>query len=368
MVVVAAGNGTFQEGGGGGGAYASSTFDVTPGNYSVFVGDGGTPGNPGEQSNFGSTVIALGGSSGSGNTGFAGGSGGGSTGDVTFSGGSGGASNSCALGSSTGGGGGGSAFTSGNGENGASGCGLFEPGGGGTGDGGFRGARIPILGVTINGGNGIAPGGGGGGKANQGISGTGAAGQVVVTVNVILPIDLLSFEATVVEDGVALDWVTLTEENNDYMAVERSLDGRVFQEIGRIKGKGTSYERQSYHFLDRLPATGLNYYRLRQVDYDGTTTYHKIVSAKIESTGRSLAVMAFPNPARDQLNVRWTAEREGTALLQVFDMAGRRHVHREAAAVEATLEVPLNDLPAGSYWLRLNVGAELQVVRFEKVN
>ena len=364
------GIGPGEQGGGGGGAYARSIFEVTPGDYGVTVGDGGTPGNPGLASSFASSVIALGGSSGTGLTGFAGGDSGGSTGDVTYSGGDGGDTDDCFFNDAGGGGGdsggdaadgddGGDAFCAlGFGVGGISGFGDPQQGGnGGAGSGAFA-----------NGSAGTAPGGGGGGKGDGGTSGFGAAGQVIVTVNIILPIELLSFDASLVTEGVALDWITVSEINNDYMAVERSLDGREFREIGRINGKGTTYEEQSYRFIDRLPAAGLNYYRLRQVDFDGTTTYHRIVSVRVEDRSRKLELMAFPNPTRDRLNLRWTAGQEGTASVQVFDIAGRVLLAQQVAAGGSTYELPVNTLPAGSYWLRLNVGEALQVVRFEKLD
>ncbi|MCB0557000.1 MAG: hypothetical protein KDD02_25860, partial [Phaeodactylibacter sp.] len=82
----------------------------------------------------------------------------------------------------------------------------------------------------------------------------------------VLPIHLLSFTGKAQASTIELQWATATEQNNDYMAVERSADGKVFDEIGRVPGHGTTLEPQSYTLTDRRPLPGINYYRLRQVD------------------------------------------------------------------------------------------------------
>ncbi len=364
------GNGANQEAGGGGGAYASSIMELTPGDYSITVGSGGTQGNPGQSSLFESSVIALGGSSGSGNSGFAGGSGAGSTGDNTFSGGTGGNAIGCFF-SDGGGGGGDSGGPASNGNpggnafcvgviafGGLSGFGAGVGGNGGAGEGFFA-----------SGGNGNVPGGGGGGRGSAaGVSGFGASGQVAITVNVILPIELLSFTATDTENGVELDWTTVSEIDNNYMAVEHSVDGASFREIGRIEGQGTSYDIHHYQFVDKLAAAGRNFYRLRQVDFDETTTYHKIISVLHEGKENDLTLAVYPNPSRDELNLRWTASsEEGEAHWRLYNLSGQLVLEGSADAVQATERLPIAQLPAGTYWVRLIVDDRVTGVRFEKI-
>ncbi len=95
-----------------------------------------------------------------------------------------------------------------------------------------------------------------------------------------LPVELTILEAVTMPKSVMIKWTTATETDNDYMAVERSLDGSTFTEIGRVNGAGTVDYGSSYELEDQSPAHGLNYYRLRQVDIDGTTNYSEVVFAR----------------------------------------------------------------------------------------
>ncbi|MFZ2898921.1 MAG: T9SS type A sorting domain-containing protein [Saprospiraceae bacterium] len=169
-------NGIGGEGGGGGGAYARSLINSPNASYTVTVGAGGGPGTAGGNSSFGTAVIALGGGSGTGDTGAPGGSGVGSTGDVKFSGGNGGDAYNNFFGTLTrGGGGGGSAFSNSNGGNGG------QPAGGlGFGNGGKGGEGLNQGGTAAE--NGFEPGGGGGGRSTLfPTAGSGAAGRVIIT-------------------------------------------------------------------------------------------------------------------------------------------------------------------------------------------
>src|SRR5690606_7492371 len=86
-----------------------------------------------------------------------------------------------------------------------------------------------------------------------------------------LPITLTTFTARQLEaTKVTLDWTTASEENNDYFAIEYSADGRHFDELGMVRGAGSTTTSQHYSFIHHHPVAGSNYYRLRQVDFDGT--------------------------------------------------------------------------------------------------
>lgn len=92
-----------------------------------------------------------------------------------------------------------------------------------------------------------------------------------------------------------LKWQTAGETNNDYMAVERSGDARFFTEIGKIAGAGNSNSPINYQMEDTAPLSGINYYRLRQVDYDGTTNYSKIISITFNSETGLPTVALYPD-------------------------------------------------------------------------
>jgi hypothetical protein len=98
-----------------------------------------------------------------------------------------------------------------------------------------------------------------------------------------LPIELLTFDAKVVGTQVAPYWTTASEQNNDYFTLERSSDALNFKQISTIAGAGNSDRLLYYNEINENPLNGTSYYRLKQTDYDGKSSYSKIVSVEISS-------------------------------------------------------------------------------------
>src|SRR5690606_16141183 len=92
-------------------------------------------------------------------------------------------------------------------------------------------------------------------------------------VNVPLPVQLLDFNARAEDSEVHLTWTTLTEINNDYFTIERSADGKDWEELVAVPGSGNTNTVRRYSWDDRKPLLGRSYYRLKQTDFDGTFTY-----------------------------------------------------------------------------------------------
>lgn len=166
-----------------------------------------------------------------------------------------------------------------------------------------------------------------------------------------LPIELISFNALALEGQVMLNWQTLTEINNDYMAVERSSDGQDFEEIGQVQGAGTSFLPQSYELLDPQPYQGLNYYRLRQVDFDGTTTYSKLVSVVFE--GQGWGVQVFPSLTKDFVNIRLDQASNQRGEVRIYDLNGSLR-HRQVLEVGSLgLGLNISHLNAGHFVVQI---------------
>lgn len=169
-----------------------------------------------------------------------------------------------------------------------------------------------------------------------------------------LPVELLSFTAEPNEKTVMLKWQTASETNNDYIAVERSSDAREFSEIGRRTGAINSQEIRYYQLEDFLPKSGINYYRLRQVDIDGTTTYSDIISVNMIDEGKTeLQPSFYPNVVNNssliQLDLRSFPAGEQIEL-EVVDMHGRMW-SMAAQAGGSFGEFQLPNLPSGTYLL-----------------
>jgi len=129
-----------------------------------------------------------------------------------------------------------------------------------------------------------------------------------------LPVDFINVNATQKGGAVAINWSTASESNNNYFDIEKSIDGSSFTTINSVKGAGNSSTVKNYGSYDAKPVAGFNYYRIRQVDFDGKFKFSEVVKVKIsfEKTGVSVLANPFVNnitvdfasPANQRLNVR----------------------------------------------------------------
>jgi hypothetical protein len=171
-----------------------------------------------------------------------------------------------------------------------------------------------------------------------------------------LPIQLLSFDAKEDDGTVLVEWATATEQDNDHFTVERSRDGVTFNDLGSQAGAGNSNEVTHYAFVDRDPLQGWSYYRLRQIDLDGTSTLSRVVSIQLQNNLWHLSV--FPQPAHDQCTVALDMSSGGMLILELRDMLGSA-VWRSSGTVEAgagKVNIDLRDILPGTYLLRVVLG------------
>ncbi|MEQ9298787.1 MAG: LamG-like jellyroll fold domain-containing protein [Cyclobacteriaceae bacterium] len=169
-----------------------------------------------------------------------------------------------------------------------------------------------------------------------------------------LPVTWMAFEAFENENqDVELHWSTASELNNDRFEVEKSFDGNTFKVIGEITGNGTVNTLSDYQFMDTEPFNGINYYRLRQVDYDGTDDYSELVSVFVD-VQREYNITLSPNPTFDvtTLNIEW--ENDEDYAVGIFDMMGRNLgvVHSKFTQ----LNLDLTTLPKGMYIIKIHTG------------
>jgi trimeric autotransporter adhesin len=184
-----------------------------------------------------------------------------------------------------------------------------------------------------------------------------------------LPVTLASFTATMRDNSTVLaEWATVSELNNHRFEVERSEDGVFFQTVGTLKGAGTTNERREYRLTDPSPFGGTSYYRLRQVDYDGTTAYSKTVA--VRNLNRiSPQVTIFPNPTVRNLQVNLGSSSQNVRLL-VNDMLGRLILDEQAPDMinEQAYSLDVSTLPAGTYQLTIVSDQGKTAQKFIKAN
>ena len=175
--------------------------------------------------------------------------------------------------------------------------------------------------------------------------------------NNILPIELLYFEGEAQEDFVELRWETVSEYENDYFTLEKSKDGISFEEFAEIPSKGAGVQNQKYIDYDMEPYNGLNYYRLKQTDFDGTSTYSKIISVYFSAgTNVEEKFVLYPNPTDGSvLNLGISGVDLEGAELMITDMLGREVYHYKVENPSVNV-IPLtfyDKLASGNYILKL---------------
>ncbi len=150
---------------------------------------------------------------------------------------------------------------------------------------------------------------------------SGGSGGIVLAPSSSLPVELSSFKGWNTGSSNTLQWITESELNNERFELERSADGQYFERIATVEGAGTTNETRSYLHEDNAPFMGVNYYRLRQIDYDGTTELSNIVA--LEVAAEQGVQRFFPNPTTGRLTYQFHSERSETVTLQVRNMLGQ---------------------------------------------
>ena len=171
----------------------------------------------------------------------------------------------------------------------------------------------------------------------------------------LLPVELQEFNIQGDATEVVINWVTASEVNNELFKIERSIDGITFEEIGKVSGSGTTTQQKAYSFKDRSPVPGLNYYRLKQVDFDEQTSYSKVLSHFVSTEWTGDAEL-FPNPSNGQTSLFYQAAESGSATIQVLDLSGKELNRYDRSLTKGmnNLEFDLSHLNKGIYLVRLN--------------
>ncbi len=169
--------------------------------------------------------------------------------------------------------------------------------------------------------------------------------------SIVLPVTLLEFTAIAQEKKVITNWNTAQEINLKHFIVEHSNDGISFNAIGTVNATGTSATNNSYEFVHDNPALGSNYYRLKQVDYDGTYTSSPTVRINFNSGNKS--PIAYPNPVKNILTLSIPFELFNLENYQVVIRDAKSSLVKKQNLTQATSQIKLENLASGTYWLTL---------------
>ena len=177
-----------------------------------------------------------------------------------------------------------------------------------------------------------------------------------------LPIELVSFKCQLAnKNTVELNWVTASESNNDYFAIERSNDGVNFELLGKKTGAGNNNTTLYYSFKDQNTLKGISYYRLKQVDFDGKFAYSEICSVSNDGDG---GVLFYPNPVRNSLTIDYDfIEKPKTGIITITDVTGKI-VQVSSTFNDSKVTLNCSDLAEGIYFLKVILGDKEVVNKF----
>lgn len=176
------------------------------------------------------------------------------------------------------------------------------------------------------------------------------------TTSTPLPVELISFEGHVVGNKeIRLDWVTAQEIDNEKFIVQKSENGLDWSPIGEVLGVGNSDDDVYYTFTDKDPDVGVNYYRLKQVDFDGTSALSEEIPVEFMST-HLLTFNTFPNPATSTISVAGLEESEGPIWYKLSDINGRVLLNGPFNNEIGMINV--EEVSKGTYFLEIQSGTK----------
>ncbi len=178
----------------------------------------------------------------------------------------------------------------------------------------------------------------------------------------ILPVELVSFEASLSGNTTILNWETASELNNYKFEIERSLNHLDFKTVGTVKGHGTSNIPVSYQHNDKLEDSGTYYYRLKQIDYNGTFAYSDIVAVYFQ---QDIQLMVYPNPAQDFIVVQSSEVKSGY-LIQVYNTAVHLLLEQRLELSSGQHRVDISNLPKGTYFISIYGQERMMTQQFVK--
>ena len=175
-----------------------------------------------------------------------------------------------------------------------------------------------------------------------------------------VPVELISLTSSIKEYTVTLEWTTATETNNRGFEIERSDDNITFVRIGFVPGFGTTTEVKNYSYSDQAAKTGTYYYRLKQIDFDGTSKYSEVVKVNIIVPGKYCLQQNFPNPFNPTTTIGFEIQNKSNVMIRILNSIGQEVavvLNEEKEAGYHSVEFNGIDLSSGVYFYQIKAGS-----------
>ena len=183
-----------------------------------------------------------------------------------------------------------------------------------------------------------------------------------------LPVELLSFSSSIIDNDVTLSWMTATETNNSGFEIHRLKDSKIeklneWENIRFVNGHGTTTEPQTYSFNDENLSAGKYQYRLKQIDFDGAFEYSKTIEVEINPPAKFSLEQNFPNPFNPSTKISWQSPVPSWQTLKVYDVLGNEvatilNEFKHAGNYE--IEFDATTLASGIYYYQIKAGEFIQ--------
>ena len=184
----------------------------------------------------------------------------------------------------------------------------------------------------------------------------------------VLPVELTSFTVSVKDGKPCLKWNTATEINNSGFEIQRSYDKTVWNNVGFVKGMGTSSNSAEYMFIDNMPGqTGTVYYRLRQVDFNGSASLSKEVEINLNKEMSYSLGQNYPNPFNPSTNISYSLPNDSYVSIKVYDVLGKEVmtlVNENKKAGSYKINLNCSSLNSGVYFYTMKAGNTRQTRKF----
>ncbi len=174
-----------------------------------------------------------------------------------------------------------------------------------------------------------------------------------------VPVELVNFTANYFDNRVCLNWSTASEVNNHGFKIFKSTQLHIWEEIGFVNGGGTSTEKQNYSFTDKKINGECLYYKIKQIDFDGSYKFSEIISVQIPLENFVLT-QNYPNPANPTTIISFTVPQKTLVKIELFSITGekvREIVNEEKERGIYSIEVDLNNYSSGMYFYRITTNS-----------
>ena len=194
-----------------------------------------------------------------------------------------------------------------------------------------------------------------------------AVDDIILQYTAPMPVSWLSFEGYRSNSNIFLNWKTASEINNDYFEVQRSMDGLSYSAVGKVKGSGNSNEIKSYSLTDNNIYHGTSYYKIKQVDYNGTSQFSKTISVSFDESTDEIFSLQM-NLVQSTLTAIINSSFQNSCYMEIKDVLGKKIISQilDVSKGDNNFQYNISSYKSGVYFFILKDKSNQKVVASSK--